>query len=150
MLPLLTDLSHALRELRKSPALAAIAVSSLALGIGANVTIYSIVREMILDDLSARHPGRLARIAAEIPYPRYRELRQAGVFQDLAFNLWLTDINWNSGTHGEIVWQMITSANFANAEDVEEIGTRNRLADDHECQFLRRPRRWRVGRPTLF
>jgi predicted permease len=112
MLPLLTDLSHALRELRKSPALAAIAVSSLALGIGANVTIYSIVREMILDDLSARHPGRLARIAAEIPYPRYRELRQAGVFQDLAFNLWLTDINWNSGTHGEIVWQMITSANF--------------------------------------
>ena len=112
MLPLLTDLIHALRGLRRSPTLAAVAVSSLALGIGLNVTIYSIVREMILDDLSARQPHRLARIAADIPYARYRELRQTGVFQDLAFNVGLKDINWNSGTHGEIVWQMITSANF--------------------------------------
>ena len=112
MLPLLTDLSRALRGLRKSPMLVAVAVSSLALGIGANVTIYSVVREMVLDDLSARQPDRLARVAAEIPYSRYRELRQAGVFQDLAFNVWLNDINWNSGTHGEVAWQMITSANF--------------------------------------
>src|ERR1017187_3967026 len=112
MLPLLTDLSRALRGLRKSPMLVAVAVSSLALGIGANVTIYSVVREMILDDLSARQPDRLARIAAEIPYARYRELRQAGAFEDLAFNVWLTDINWNSAAHGEIAWQMITSANF--------------------------------------
>src|ERR1039458_9489271 len=89
MLPLLTDLSRALRGLRKSPMLVAVAVSSLALGIGANVTIYSVVREMVLDDLSARQPDRLARVAAEIPYARYRELRQAGVFQDLAFNVWL-------------------------------------------------------------
>ena len=118
MLPLLTDLIHALRGLRRSPTLAAVAVSSLALGIGLNVTIYSIVREMILDDLSARQPHRLARIAADIPYARYRELRQTGVFQDLAFNVGLKDINWNSGTHGEIVWQMITSANFFDALSV--------------------------------
>src|SRR6202521_5952756 len=112
MLPLLTDLTRALRSLRRSPALVAVAVSSLASGIGVNVTIYSVVREMVLDDLSARQPDRLARIAAEIPYARYRELRHAGVFQDLAFNVWLHDINWNSGTHGEAAWQMITSANF--------------------------------------
>ena len=92
--------------------LVAVAVSSMALGIGVNVTIYSVVREMVLDDLSARQPDRLVRIAAEIPYPRYRELRHAGVFQDLAFNVWLNDINWNSGTHGEVAWQMITSAIF--------------------------------------
>lgn len=112
MPPLLSDLIHALRGLRRSPTLAAVAVSSLALGIGPNVTIYSIVREMILDDLSARQPHRLARIAADVPYARYRELRQTGVFQDLAFSVGLKDINWNSGTHGEIVWQMMTSANF--------------------------------------
>lgn len=112
MLPLVTDLSRALRSLRSAPALVAVAVSSMALGIGVNVTIYSVVREMVLDDLSARQPDRLARVTAEIPYARYRELRQAGVFQDLAFNVWLNDINWNSGTHGETAWQMITSANF--------------------------------------
>lgn len=112
MPPLLTGFSHALRGLRRSPALTAVAVSSLALGIGANVTIYSIVREMVLDDISARQPDRLARIDTAIPYTGYRELRQARVFQDLAFNVWLADINWDSGTHGEIAWQMVTSANF--------------------------------------
>src|ERR1017187_1454782 len=140
MLPLLTDLSRALRGLRKSPMLVAVAVSSLALGIGANVTIYSVVREMVLDDLSARQPDRLARVAAEIPYSRYRELRQAGVFQDLAFNVWLNDINWNSGTHGEVAWQMITSANFFDVLGVGASAGRlysdrksTRLNSSHRC-----------------
>src|SRR6266446_6053752 len=59
---LLADFSHAVRGLRKSPALAAVAIASLALGIGTNVTVFSVVREMILDDLSARRPERLVRV----------------------------------------------------------------------------------------
>ena len=58
-IPLITDLRHGLRGLRKAPAFTFIAVSSLALGIGVNVTIFSVAREMILDDLSARQPDRL-------------------------------------------------------------------------------------------
>ena len=112
MLPILTDLNYALRGLRKSPAFFAVSVLSLGLGLGANVTIYSVVREMVLDNISARQPDRLARLAADVPYSRYRELRDAGVFQDLAFNLGFTDVNWVSGAHGEIIWQMVTSANF--------------------------------------
>jgi predicted permease len=112
MLPILTDLRHAWRGLRKSPALAAIGIASFALGIGANVTIYSVVREMILDDMSARHPDRLARVGASIGYERYRDLRDAGVFQDLAFETGLGDLNWNQGTRTEKTWQMTTSANF--------------------------------------
>jgi putative ABC transport system permease protein len=119
MLSLLADLNHALRSLRKSPALAAVGVLSLALGIGANVTIYSIVREMVLDNISAQHPDRLAGLGAEVPYTQYRQLRDAGVFQDLAFNLGLADTNWVSGMH-DIVWQMATSANFF---DVLGVGT---------------------------
>ena len=112
MPPVLTDLSHAVRGLRKSPALAAIAIASLALGIGVNVTVYSVVREMILDDLSARQPDRLARIATEITYASYRDLRHAGVFQDLAFETGLGNVNWDVETHSEIEWRMNTSANF--------------------------------------
>jgi putative ABC transport system permease protein len=111
-MPLLTDLYHAVRGLRKSPALAAIAIASLALGIGANVTVYSVVREMILDDLSARQPDRLARVATEITYARYRDLRSAGVFQDLAFETGLGNVNWDVETRSEIAWRMTTSANF--------------------------------------
>lgn len=112
MLPLLADLNQALRSLRKSPALVVVGVLSLALGLGANVTIYSIVREMVLDDISARQPDRMVRLAADVPYSQYRELRNAGVFQDLAFNVSFTDVNWISGAHGEVAWQMVTSANF--------------------------------------
>ena len=109
MPPVLTDLSHAVRGLRKSPALAAIGIASLALGIGANVTIYSVVREMILDDLSARQPDRLTRVATDIPYARYRDLRHAGVFQDLAFETGLGNVNWDLETRSEVAWRMNTS-----------------------------------------
>jgi putative ABC transport system permease protein len=109
---MMNEIVHAARGLRKSPALTAIAIASLALGIGANVTIYSVVREMILDDISARQPDRLARVDAQVSYAQYRDLQRAGVFQDLAFEAVVGDINWNAGTHSEHAWQMSTSANF--------------------------------------
>src|SRR5437588_12126638 len=100
-----TELRHAVRGLRKSPALAVVAIASLALGIGANVTIYSIVREMILDDMSGRQPDRLALLdAVHVPYILYRDLRSAGIFQDLAFHRGLNDRIWQAGTRNEMVW----------------------------------------------
>src|SRR5215510_6923295 len=102
MLPLLTDLNHALRGLRKSPALAAIAISSLALGTSLNVTVYSVAREMILDDLSARQPDRLVTFGAPLSGAAYRDLRSAGVFQDLAFDTGLGNSDWDTAGHKEI------------------------------------------------
>jgi hypothetical protein len=110
--PIGSDLKHAFRGLRAAPALSAVCVFSLALGIGANVTIYSVVREMILDDLSARQPGRLVNISAAVPYGRYRELRQAGVFQDLAFGTGIGNFDWDRGSRSEVIWQVPTGANF--------------------------------------
>ena len=112
MLPVLSDIVHAVRSLRKSPALAITAIVSLALGIGANITIYSVVRELILDDISAHQPGRLARVDAAVSYAQYRDLRHAGIFQDLAFESGLFDLVWRTGKSGEIAWEMGTSANF--------------------------------------
>jgi putative ABC transport system permease protein len=113
MLFLWTDFSHAVRGLRKSPVLAAIAIASLALGIAANVTVFSVVREMILDDLSAWRPDRLARIEAmDVSYTLYREIRAAGAFEDLAFYRGFGDRVWRAGANGEVAWEMTTSANF--------------------------------------
>jgi len=53
MAPFMSDSTRALRSLRKAPALAFAAVISKALGTGPNVTVFSVVREMVLDDLSA-------------------------------------------------------------------------------------------------
>jgi putative ABC transport system permease protein len=112
MLSLLKDLRYSLRSLRKSPGFSLVAVCSLALGIGMNVTVYSIAREMILDDLSARRPDRLVRLGDVISTAHYRELDAAGIFQGLAFDTGLGTPVWDAGGRNEIVWGMTTSANF--------------------------------------
>uniref|UniRef100_Q01R06 Permease n=1 Tax=Solibacter usitatus (strain Ellin6076) TaxID=234267 RepID=Q01R06_SOLUE len=109
---MLTDLRHAVRGLRKAPALSAVAIASLALGIGANVTAFSVAREMIFNDISAVQPGRLARIDTGVTYTRYQELRAAGVFQDLAFDSGFHDAVWQRTGRNEVVWVMDTSPNF--------------------------------------
>jgi putative ABC transport system permease protein len=113
MLSLLIDFRRAVRGLCKSPALVAVAIASLAFGIGANVTVYSVVREMILDDLSARRPDRLARVDnVDVSYALYRDLRSTGAFEELAFYRGLNDRIWQTAARSEMVWTFTTSANF--------------------------------------
>ncbi len=99
----LQDLRYAVRILRKSPGFTAIAVGSLALGIGANTAIFTAAQHMLLDRLSVPHPDQLrmfywtqpkggivssmwgssddmpdgGEISTSFSYPVYRQVRQA-------------------------------------------------------------------------
>src|SRR4030095_10229585 len=67
------DLRFGLRVLAKSPGLTAVAVLSLALGIGANAAIFSLVEAVLLRPLPFRDPERLVMVwedASDVGFPR--------------------------------------------------------------------------------
>jgi predicted permease len=79
------DLRYGLRMLRKNPGFTAVAVFSLALGIGLNSTMFCLVDQLLLQPLPVDHPGEVVLIkirtekggmSRSLPYPEYLELRK--------------------------------------------------------------------------
>src|SRR5437588_1661996 len=56
---LLQDVRYAVRQLRKTPVFAAVVILTLALGIGANTAIFSVIQKVVLSPLPFRDPNRL-------------------------------------------------------------------------------------------
>ena len=87
MATLIGDLTFSLRTLRRSPVFLTVAMLSLALGIGANTAIFTLINQLILQPVPVRNPEQLVMLAGRgkhyggnngmdrLSYPMYVELR---------------------------------------------------------------------------
>lgn len=126
MRALIREFRFGLRALLKSPGFTIIAILTLALGIGANSTIFSWINSTLLDPIpGVTHASQYVELTAgpvgddaPISYPDYLDLRDHNhtLSSLIVYTLWSIDITGSAKP--ERVWAMFASANYFDALDV--------------------------------
>jgi predicted permease len=123
------DIRLALRQLRKAPGFALTAVLTLALAIGANAIVFSVLNALILRPLKVPHPETLFMLeraygSDTVPsesYPDYRDLRDRNrSFDSLVLYAITGGVGLDTG-HGNpsVVWPYTVSGNYFDALGVQ-------------------------------
>src|SRR5689334_11743775 len=78
------DIAHASRSLVRSPTFSAVVVLTLAIGIGLNTAVYSVVRGVLLNPLEFRDPAQLTAVSGRLAHAENRPvLLSGGIFKRL-------------------------------------------------------------------
>src|SRR5260370_14926818 len=134
-----------LRMLKKSPGFTFVAVLSLALGIGANTAIFTIINAVFLHPLPVKEPARLAEmfthdtltIDANVNFqltgtslPNYEDYRdQSTVFSGLATVTFPIALNWGGQAEPQQLNASLVSGNFFDVLGVKPYRGRTFVAD---------------------
>ena len=117
---LVADVRHTVRSLRKAPGFTATVLVALALGIGANTAIFTVIKTVLLDQLPYPDPNRIVNIGrpgndSSTNMPRFAFLQQNNPgFEDLAAWHAGAPMNLSGGDRPEPVPVMAASQNYFN------------------------------------
>lgn len=120
------DLSYAVRTMRKNPAFVVFVVLTLALGIGANTTVFTVINTLILNPLPVADPPGLAAISEgetknkskssaplQMSYADLKDYRaRNGVFRSLAGYSPPRGITWQGGAASEGMFSELVTGNY--------------------------------------
>jgi predicted permease len=126
------DLRYALRTIRQRPGFASVVTLTLALGIGGNTAMFTVIRAVLLKPLAYRDPDRLVHISGGATLTRFEEMRTAArSYTGLgAFAVGLENITFSGGTGPEVLKAARVSANFLRILDVEPMLGRSFASDE--------------------
>ena len=135
------DLRYAARALRKSPGFTAVAALTLALGVGANTAIFSVVNTVMLRPLPFAEPDELVRIwesnvergwpTFAVSHPNFLDFRVAGRRASSRSRRPTTPASrWTRGGEAEIVLGMQVTATFLPALKITPVLGRNFLDEE--------------------
>ena len=118
------DVRYGFRSLRKSPLFTAVAVLTLAFGIGANTAIFSVMDQVLLQLLPVKHPEQLVLVTErgmrlgdswgdeDISYPMYRDFRDGNQVFSGMFCRFPTSVGLGYGDHTETVTAELVSGSY--------------------------------------
>ncbi len=111
------DLHYAFRTLRKSPGFTAVAVLTLALGIGANTAIFTVIHSVLLNTLPVDHPEQLVMLTNP------DEQGRAVGFND-GVRYWLTYPEFQDiAQHNSVFSGVLAASSFTTSKPAEEEGS---------------------------
>lgn len=138
------DLRYAARTFLKAPGFTLIAVLSIALGIAANTSIFTLVNAVLFKPMPVPHPEQLvalytlepnSRYPGEFSYPDYRDYRDHNeVFSDLFVHYGTPVSMKNSGDKAELIWGELVTGNYFTGLGVTPAAGRVLTPDDDRAE----------------
>jgi predicted permease len=110
------DLAYACRQLRRSPVFALTAVLSLALGMGANTIVFSVLNTLVLRPLPVSEPERIWSLNNSghpaNSFPNYRDIRDRNAVFESLFAYRITQMALGESDRTRRVWGYLVTGNY--------------------------------------
>ncbi len=134
-----TELRHSARRLRRSPGFTAVAIATLALGIGATAAIFSVIRGVLLEPLPFPAPDRLVQLwqvgedGQEMQWsePNFRDVRDQARTLDVMAAYHAVTVTVTGGGEASRISGAAVSDGFFPALGVQPVRGRTLIPEDH-------------------